>query len=88
MPNYDYYCESNGRTVEVSHRMAESLGTWGELCERAGLAPGKTPRSAPVRKLISGAAVHTGHRTGKGMATAPPCETTGVCCGGGCSTTH
>ncbi len=84
MPNYDYYCESNGRTVEVSHRMAESLGTWGELCERAGLEPGKTPRSAPVRRLISGAAVHTG----KGMAAAPPCETTGVCCGGGCSTAH
>jgi len=88
MPNYDYYCESNGRTVEVSHRMADSLGTWGELCERAGLQPGKTPRSAPVRKLISGAAVHTGQRTGKGMAAAPPCETTGVCCGGGCSTAH
>jgi predicted nucleic acid-binding Zn ribbon protein len=88
MPNYDYYCESNGRTVEVSHRMAESLATWGELCERAGLEPGRTPRSAPIRRLISGAAVHTGHGRDKGMAAAPPCETTGVCCGGGCSAAH
>jgi hypothetical protein len=32
-----------------------------------------------VRKLISGGAV----LTGKGAASAPPCETTGVCCGGG-----
>ncbi len=84
MPNYDYYCESNGRTVEVSHRMAESVRTWGELCERTGLAPGKTPASAPVQKLLAAPAVHSG----RASASAPPCETTGVCCGGGCSTAH
>jgi len=79
MPTYDYYCESNGRTVEVSHKMAEQLRTWGELCERAGIAAGRTAPEAPVRRLISGGAV----LTGKGADSAPPCETTGVCCGGG-----
>jgi len=56
MPAYDYHCERNGRTVEVSHRMIEALRTWGELCARAGLAPGATPADAPIRRLISGAA--------------------------------
>jgi len=79
MPTYDYFCESNGRTVEVSHKMSEQLATWGELCERAGIETGTTARQAPVRRLISGGAV----LTGKGAASAPPCETTGMCCGGG-----
>lgn len=78
MPTYDYFCESNGRTVEVSHRMAEQLSSWGELCERAGIDAGRTDRKTPVRKLISGGAV----LTGKSAASAPPCET-GMCCGGG-----
>ena len=84
MPTYDYYCEANDRTVEVSHRMTEQLLTWAELCERAGIALDGTAARAPIRKVISGAAV----LTGKGAASAPPCETTGVCCGGGCSTAH
>jgi hypothetical protein len=79
MPTYDYFCESNGRTVEVSHKLAERLSTWGALCKRAGIDTGRTDRKAPVRKLISGGAV----LSGKGAASAPPCETTGVCCGGG-----
>ena len=44
MPTYDYRCDANGRTLEVSHRMSESLSTWGELCERAGIRPGRDPR--------------------------------------------
>ena len=79
MPTYDYYCESNGRTVEVSHKLAEQLASWGELCARAGIDAGRTPAEAPVHKLITGGAV----LTGKGAASAPPSETTGVCCGGG-----
>ena len=51
---YDYFCEVNNKTVEVSHSMNESLYTWGELCERAGIDPGSTPSDAPVRRIISG----------------------------------
>lgn len=89
MPTYEYLCESNGRTVEVSHKMAEQLRTWGELCERAGISAGRTKASAPVRKLVSASAV----LSGKGGSMAPACETTGSCdmgaamsgpcCGGG-----
>lgn len=89
MPTYEYLCESNGRTVEVSHKMAEQLHTWGELCERAGISAGRTAPAAPVRKLISASAVHSG----KGSSLASSCETTGACdmgaamsgpcCGGG-----
>ena len=43
MPTYDYRCESNSRVVEVMHRMNEQMRTWGELCEKAGVAPGDTP---------------------------------------------
>ena len=31
MPAYDYHCETNGRTVEVSHTMTTLLQTWGGL---------------------------------------------------------
>jgi hypothetical protein len=79
MPTYDYYCESNDRTVEVSHKLAEQLSSWGDLCERAGIDAGRTDPKASVHKLITGGAV----LTSKGAASAPPCETTGVCCGGG-----
>ena len=89
MPTYEYHCESNGRTVEVSHKMAEKLSTWGELCARAGINAGRTAPGTPVTKLISASAVHGG----KSAAFAPSCETTGncdmgaamsgACCGGG-----
>ena len=42
MPAYDYHCETNGRTVEVSHTMTTLLQTWGELCDTA---IGAQPRS-------------------------------------------
>ncbi len=54
MPSYDYYCAENGKTVEVRHGMNELLATWGDVCERAGMEPGATPASSPVRKLIAG----------------------------------
>jgi predicted nucleic acid-binding Zn ribbon protein len=31
MPTYDYLCPANGRVVEVSHKMAEQIATWGDL---------------------------------------------------------
>lgn len=80
MPTYEYLCEANGRVVEVGHRMAEQVKNWGELCERAGIATGKTPAGAPVKKLISGSFVNTGGRTND---VASDCENGGPCCGGG-----
>jgi predicted nucleic acid-binding Zn ribbon protein len=80
MPTYEYLCEANGRVVEVSHKMAEHLSTWGELCERAGIALGKTAADASITKLISGGFVNTGGST---KTEAPPCESGMPCCGGG-----
>ncbi len=53
MPRYDYYCESNGMTVEVVHSMSAKFQTWGEVCERSGLCPGDTSFDAPVVRLIA-----------------------------------
>lgn len=71
MPTYDYLCEANGRVVEVSHRMSESLATWGELCALAGVNPGDTPATAPVRRLITGGAVVSSANLG---STERPCD--------------
>ena len=60
MPTYDYLCPANGRTVEVSHKMAEQVANWGELCRRAGLPLDGTPGKARVQRLISGGHVITG----------------------------
>jgi predicted nucleic acid-binding Zn ribbon protein len=79
MPTYEYLCEANGQTVEVSHRMSELLETWGDLCQRSGTAGGKTPASAPIRRLISASGV----LSGKG-ASAASCDAGAACCGGGC----
>jgi len=54
MPFYDYYCEKNGRTVEVFHGITKRLKTWGEVCAAAGAEPGQTPKKTPVIRLISG----------------------------------
>ena len=86
MPTYDYLCPANGRTVEVSHKMAESVATWGELCRRAGLPLDGTPGNAKVERLITGGGVLTG---GLGARYERPCDTgpcgAPVCGGGGCS---
>jgi predicted nucleic acid-binding Zn ribbon protein len=83
MPTYEYFCEANGETLEVSHRMSELLGTWGELCQRLGTAPGTTPARAPIRRLISQAAVLSG-RGASAAAPAANCDAGAACCGGGC----
>jgi len=87
MPTYDYYCEANDRTVEVSHRMSEQLRTWGELCARAGVAPGKTAAGTPVRRLVSGAAILSGQSRAT-PAAMPDCGAGTACCGGVCSSAH
>jgi hypothetical protein len=78
MPTYDYLCEANGQVVEVRHPMSDTLSTWGELCERAGLEAGDTPADAPVQRLATGGQVVKSSSLGD---TAPPCAAGG--CGGG-----
>lgn len=82
MPTYDYRCDANGQTLEVIHRMSESLSTWGELCERAGIEPAETPLDAPVHRLATGGNVISSNSLGSGTAPAPACGT-GACCPGG-----
>ena len=53
MPYYDYFCEANGRTVQVRHRMNVVLRTWGEVCYAAQVPLGDTEALAPVRKVLS-----------------------------------
>ena len=85
MPTYEYLCESNGRVLEVQHKMAERLETWGELCARAGIAVGRTPAATPVKKLMSGAFVASGRSaaTDNAMCAAEGCAS-GPCGSGMC----
>ena len=78
MPTYDYVCQSNGRVLEVKHRMSETVSTWGELCDIAGIEPGDTAANSPVQRLATGGQVVKSSSLGE----APPCAT-GPCCGGG-----
>lgn len=52
MPAYDYYCETNGRTIEVNHPISAALSTWLELCYVAGHPLGDTDPLAPVRRVM------------------------------------
>ena len=53
MPTYQYHCAANGRSLEVKHRMSETLSTWGELCTAAGLASDGTPADSPIAKVLA-----------------------------------
>ena len=53
MPRYDYFCEKNQQTVEVTHPIATRLQTWGELCELAGIELRDVPAATPVRRIIT-----------------------------------
>jgi len=77
MPTYEYLCETNGRVVEVSHKMAEKVKNWGELCQRAEISPGKTDPKTPVKKLMSAGFVKTA------SSSEPACEMP-ACGAGGC----
>ena len=88
MPTYDYFCPTNHQTVEVMHGMEARVGTWGELCERAGLDTGSTPRGVPVEKLLGAGMVLASSRSD--TATDPRAcagPTPMGCCGGGCGMT-
>jgi len=83
VPTYEYRCEANGRVVEVRHKMAERLATWGELCERAEISRGETDPAAPVEKLISAGFIGAGSSPGEPACAAPGCGT-GFCGTGAC----
>lgn len=57
MPNYDYFCETNGKTVEVYHGINTKLKTWGEVCFAAQAPLGDTDVLAPVRLVIRPVAI-------------------------------
>jgi hypothetical protein len=82
MPAYDYHCPANGRVVEVSHKLAEAISTWGELCRRAGLPLNGTRGNARVERLITGGNVigSLGNRQERACDTGP-CSM--PACGGG-----
>lgn len=76
MPRYDYRCSNNGRTVEVSHPMNETVSTWGELCRLAGIEPGATPSGAPVERVLSvplAISKSEGPQRGSGGPCGPSC---------------
>jgi hypothetical protein len=81
MPTYDYHCETNGRTLEVSHRMSETLHTWGELCTKAGVEPGDTPLDTPVSRMATGGSFIG---SGSGGSSMPSMPSGGGCGGGMC----
>ncbi len=82
MPSYDYFCDTNQQTIEVRHGMNDSLSTWGELCEKAGINSGDTPVNTPVKRLISGGAVVSSSTLHN--PEAPACATGGCCPSGTC----
>lgn len=81
MPTYDYSCPTNGKVVEVSHRMSEDLVTWGDVCQRNGLELGDTPADSPVVRLATGGNIITSSHSGKHFE--PPACASGGCCAGG-----
>lgn len=84
MPTYEYLCESNGRVVEVSHKMTETVKTWGDLCKRANLSPGRTDPKTKVVKLMSAAFVSTGNAPSSAAAGEMSGCNAGGCGGGLC----
>lgn len=52
MPSYDYFCEDNGKTIEVYHDINTKLKTWGEVCFAAQIPLEETDVQAPVRLVI------------------------------------
>lgn len=57
MPKYDYFCEDNGKTIEVYHDINTKLKTWGEICFAAQIPLGDTDVLARVRLVIRAVAI-------------------------------
>jgi len=80
MPTYDYRCEANKKIYEVKHPMSQSLSTWAELCELAGMEMKNIPASTPVTKVLSSMNV-VKPTSLKSLRLQLPCKADG--CGGG-----
>ena len=83
MPAYDYHCDANGRTVEVSHAMTAMLHTWGELCDAAAMEAGDTPADTPLRRVFSAPLLGGSSESAEAApAAAPnvPCQPNGCPC--------
>ena len=76
MPTYEYYCEENEKNVDVIHSMTEEITTWGELCDRAEIDCGGTPREASVMRKLSAISLLAQESESNSGG--------GGCCGGGC----
>ena len=53
MPVYEYHCEDNGYTIEVTHPMDVKLQTWGELCFVAQIPLEDTEPLAPIERIFT-----------------------------------
>ena len=53
MPTYEYYCDANGQSVEVTHSVSVTLRIWGEVCYAAQHPLGDGDPLAPVRRVIT-----------------------------------
>ena len=53
MPVYEYFCESNGRTVELTHPLNADLSIWGEVCYVAQITLDDTDPMAPVQRVLT-----------------------------------
>ena len=53
MPAYDYYCEANGQTIEVSHPLDAELRFWAEVCYVAQIPLGDTDPMAAVKRVFT-----------------------------------
>jgi len=82
MPTYDYRCEADGKIYEVRHPMAQTISTWGELCEVGQLDPADTDPQTPVSKVLTTAGVVSSSALKN--PGVPPCMSGGGCSGGGC----
>lgn len=83
VPTYEYLCETNGKVVEVNHKMVDKVATWGDLCARAGISPGATKADSPVIKLISAGFVNTGGASAR-EPSVPFCPSGAPCSRGAC----
>ena len=81
MPAYDYYCESNGLTVEAHHSMAASLSTWGDFCETEGHDAGETSPSASLQRVFSAPLMSMGSAPeASGSTGMESCQPNGCAC--------
>ncbi len=74
MPTYEYFCQANNQTIEVLHPMDDTLETWSELCNCAGIEVGETPSHSPVEKKLSAVS----------LLPKKAVVSSDGCCGGGC----